>query len=608
MKKWQQRICLMLVCLFCVTAGLTVSVSADDCEHAYVEKEVKATCTEAGFVYEECELCGSTRNHQNTDPLGHEYGEWIVTVEPSCGVKGEEEHSCVRCGNKETQEVAALEHDYKESTVMPTCTEMGYDQIFCMNCGNQAKDNYTDALGHNYEFTETVAPTCTGDGYDLHTCTRCQETKQENVKSKLGHTWKSEVVAPTCTADGYTLHTCSVCRAEEKTDYVDKLGHDWESEVVAPTCDEEGYTLNICVVCREREKTDYVDALGHEWGEPELVDPTCEKQGYTLKICTVCQKAEKTDYVDALDHNWEGTKVAATCTDRGFTQNKCTVCGKQEKVDYVDALDHDLVTLVVKPTCTAKGYTHVACKRCDYEEKSNSTDKIPHAYDEGVVTKEATDTAMGRITYTCTVCGDTKTETTPKLENPFEDVSKTAYYYKPVLWAVSEGITSGMDETHFAPNASCTRAQVVTFLWRAAGSPNPKTTECPFKDVKATDYFYKAVLWALENEITSGISSTQFGPGSPCTRAQVVTFLYRAAGSPEWEATERFQDVPRGAYYFTSVSWAADMGITSGVDGEHFGPNQTCTRAQVVTFLYRNEYAQAPETEPEEKPSETPEA
>ena len=600
MRNWQRMICLLLVCVICFSAGLPAAVHAEEtCEHDYVKLEFKATCTEAGFAYEECSKCGDQIGYGTIDPLGHDYGAWIVTLAPSCGVEGEEEHSCVRCGNKETREVAALEHDYKTTTVAPTCTEMGYDQTICMNCGDGAKEHYVDALGHDWQFVETVAPTCTESGYDLYTCANCQETKQENVVAKLGHTWKSEVIAPTCTEDGFTLHTCNVCRATEKTDYTDKLGHDWESEVVAPTCDEEGYTLNICVICREREKTDYVDALGHEWGEPETVAPTCEKQGYTLKICTVCQKAEKTDYVDAAGHKWEGSKVAPTCTDRGFTQNKCTVCGKQEKVDYVDALGHDLVKEVVKPTCTAKGYTLTTCKRCDHKEKTDATEKVPHTYDEGAVTKEPTDTAMGKLTYTCTVCRDTKTENIPKLENPFVDVAKTAYYYKPVLWAVSEGITSGMDETHFAPDSSCTRAQVVTFLWRAAGSPEPKTTECPFKDVSETSYFRKAVLWALENGITSGISSTQFGPNNPCTRAQVVTFLYRAAKSPEWEATERFKDVSRGVYYFTSVSWAADMGITSGVDGEHFGPNQTCTRAQVVTFLYRNANAEAPEEKPE---------
>ena len=648
MRSWYRRLSILMVCFLLVGAAFALPVHAEDCDHEYVQKEVEATCTTAGVIYMECSKCGHTTGHANTEALGHNYGEWVVTEEASCGIEGEEIRTCTRCDNSETRVIPALEHNYVTTTVAPTCTEQGYDEAMCMNCGHSIRSNYTAALGHT-EKSEIVPPTCDEEGYTLHTCTVCRETRKTDYVDALGHTYGApETVAPTCTEQGYDLHTCTVCQGTMKDNFVDALGHEWESEIVPPTCDEEGYTLNICVVCREREKTDYVDALGHKW-ESEIIDPTCDKQGYTLHICSVCQEAEKTDFVDALGHKWESNVVAPTCTDRGFTENTCVVCEakekvdyvdalghdwegqtiaptctergytlntckvchKQEKVDYVDALGHDLESQVVEPTCTAKGYTLETCKRCDYKEKTNQTEKIPHTYDEGVVTKEATDTAMGRITYTCTVCGDTKTETTPKLVNPFKDVSKSAYYYKPVLWAVDRKITSGTDETHFSPNASCTRAQVVTFLWRAAGSPEPKTTECPFKDVPANSYYLKAVLWALENEVTSGISSTQFGPNNPCTRAQVVTFLYRAAGSPEWKATDRFKDVDKGSYYYTSVSWAADMGITSGVDGEHFGPNQVCTRAQVVTFLYRNAYAEAPEVKPEEtpetKPEETPE-
>lgn len=171
---------------------------------------------------------------------------------------------------------------------------------------------------------------------------------------------------------------------------------------------------------------------------------------------------------------------------------------------------------------------------------------------------------------------------------PFTDVPQDAYYYVPVLWAVSYNITAGTGPTTFAPNDSCTRAQVVTFLWRAAGEPEPEGTENPFTDVKEGDYFYKAVLWALENGITAGTSANQFSPNAGCTRGQVVTFLWRACGKPEYNHSNMgFADVPQDAYYHDAVRWAADYQITSGVNETHFSPDTICTRGQIVTFLFR---------------------
>ena len=174
------------------------------------------------------------------------------------------------------------------------------------------------------------------------------------------------------------------------------------------------------------------------------------------------------------------------------------------------------------------------------------------------------------------------------MENPFKDVKEKDYFFEPVLWAVEKGVTTGTSATSFSPDDSCTRAQVVTFLWRAAGKPEPKLKDNPFKDVKESDYFYKAVLWAVENAITTGTGAERFSPSAPCTRAQVVTFLCRAAdGNVPRQPRNPFSDVSTSDYYFTSVVWAVERGITNGVDDAHFGPDLTCTRAQVVTFLYR---------------------
>ena len=169
----------------------------------------------------------------------------------------------------------------------------------------------------------------------------------------------------------------------------------------------------------------------------------------------------------------------------------------------------------------------------------------------------------------------------------FVDVPRGSYFYDPVYWAVAKGITAGTDETHFSPKLTCTRAQIVTFLWRAAGSPEP-TTENKFTDVKKKAYYYKAVLWAVENGITGGTSDTTFSPNAACSRGQIVMFLWRSAGSPEPAATEcKFTDVKKKAYYYKAVLWATENNVTAGTSETTFSPMAPCTRAQIVTFLYR---------------------
>lgn len=170
----------------------------------------------------------------------------------------------------------------------------------------------------------------------------------------------------------------------------------------------------------------------------------------------------------------------------------------------------------------------------------------------------------------------------------FTDVATGTYYYDAVAWAVKKGVTGGIAATTFAPNATCTRAQIVTFLWRANGSPEPTVTANPFTDVSADAYYYKAVLWAVEKGITGGTYATTFSPYAACTRAQIVTFLYRMSGSPSEEASSAFSDMATNAYYASAVNWAVVKGITSGTSATTFAPGAICTRAQSVTFLYRS--------------------
>lgn len=181
----------------------------------------------------------------------------------------------------------------------------------------------------------------------------------------------------------------------------------------------------------------------------------------------------------------------------------------------------------------------------------------------------------------------TQTGTLPANSIRFTDVSKTDYFYDAVLWAVENGITTGTSRTRFSPYATCTRAQAVTFLWRSSGSPAPKNSRMPFTDVSPSAYYYDAVLWALEEGITTGTSSTTFSPDATCSRAQIVAFLWRSEKSLAVGTANPFADVKSTAYYADAVLWAVKENITKGTTSTTFSPDADCTRAQIVTFLWR---------------------
>lgn len=200
---------------------------------------------------------------------------------------------------------------------------------------------------------------------------------------------------------------------------------------------------------------------------------------------------------------------------------------------------------------------------------------------------ELTDKGNGQYTFTMPSGKvEVSAEFVKEVEvSPFADVATDTYYYDAVKWAVNKGITNGVSEMLFGPDQACTRAQIVTFLWRAAGSPEPKSGSS-FADVAADAYYAKAVAWAVENGITKGTSETTFHPDETCTRAQGVTFLYRALGKLA-AAQAGFTDVAADSYYADAVNWAAENGVTNGISETLFGPDGSCTRAQIVTFLYR---------------------
>ena len=292
---------------------------------------------------------------------------------------------------------------------------------------------------------------------------------------------------------------------------------------------------------------------------------------------------------------------AATTTQTGLKHEECTVCRFKRNENTVipvltgtgtttypitvkSAKNGDVtashktaskgttVTLTVDPD---KGYVLDTLTVLDGKDKeiklTEKNDKYTFTMPDSKVTVAATFKAFA-----------------PTGKSPFIDVPAGSYYEDAVIWAVDKGITSGTSATTFDPSGNCTRAQAVTFLWRAAGSPAPKTKVMPFADVKAGSYYETAVLWAVEQGITKGSSDTMFSPDATCTRAQIVTFLWRAGGSPAVSGNSAFTDVASDAYYAAAVTWAEKNGVTGGIGGGLFGTGNTCTRAQIVTFLYRS--------------------
>ena len=315
-----------------------------------------------------------------------------------------------------------------------------------------------------------------------------------------------------------------------------------------------------------------------------------------------------------------------TLKDMGLTAyNKCTACHcmDQGKVDR-------------KPTCGEYGKMIYTCVVCGATVSEDIAPTGNHVYDSGKAQWEPTCTTTGWIRYTCTVCGNFKEEAIPALGHDYkiteittqgdsfhtsmaiytcERCGKTKerricagviftdmpaddnFAHDPIDWAYfhEPQITAGTTATTFSPKNTCTRGQVVTFLWRAVGEPKPENAENPFEDVKEGAYYYDAVLWAVDQGVTTGASPTTFNPNGKCTRGQVVTFLWRAAGEPsvgsDIAPQNPFEDVRDDAYYYNAVLWAVNAGVTTGTGPTAFNPGGKCTRAQVVTFLSRAEEA-----------------
>lgn len=368
------------------------------------------------------------------------------------------------------------------------------------------------------------------------------------------HKYTDTVIPPTCTERGCTVHLCS-CGDKREDSYTPPLGH--------------SYKDRICVRCGILDPNKDIPHK-HDF-IPIVTNPTCMSEGFTTYTCS-CGECYTKDYVSAVGHKTQLQNAkAAGCLTGGYTGDEvCTVCGKVFKQgSVIFALGHDPQPARVKaPTCTESGYTgDLICMRCgDMTQIGKTVAATGHKFFGGV----------------CSVCDAKGAEAAPE----FDDVKPGAFYFDAVQWAVENGITNGTGKNTFSPNNVCSRYQIVMFLWRAAGQPEAKAA-VSFADVKPGDIFYEAVQWAVKRGITKGTSSTSFSPFAPCTRGQIVTFLYRSAGSPKVSGACNFSDVSADSFCRDAVIWASTEGITNGTSAGRFSPNEGCTRAQVVTFLYR---------------------
>lgn len=434
-------------------------------------------------------------------------------------------------------------------------------------------------------------------GYDgTHTLT--SDTVSFTVKNHT-HSYNNGTITttPTCTKTGIKTYTCTICKST-KTETVAATGHNYElKNAIAATCTTSGYTGDeICKSCGNvKSKGTTISATGHSWGNWVVTKNATEtEQGVETRTCSVCKTQENRSIPTlAHTHNYQFSQtVAPTCTTAGYDLYRCS-CDAEEKRNQRSATGHNYeLRNAVAATCTSSGYSgDQICKNCgNVKSKGNTIPATGHSWGEWTVVIPATYLHSGTQTRICPICGASETQEISALSSPFVDVqNKNDYFYTPVLWAVENNITYGTDTTHFSPNQSCTRAQLVSFLWRAAGEPEPETTKSPFTDVQdPSEYYYKAVLWAAENGIAAGVGNNQFAPNQTCTRAQIVSFIYRASGDTETYTENPFQDVSPKDYYYKAVLWGAANGVVAGTSDTTFSPNQTCTRAQGVSFLYRS--------------------
>ena len=431
------------------------------------------------------------------------------------------------------------------------------------------------------------------------------------------------VVAPTCTEQGYTHHVCTVkgCTYAPVDDtYVAATDHTWvNTQTLPPTCTEKGTQFYKCSACGAT-RTEKIAPLGHDLSRCDLKPAaTCTQPGRAVGTCARCGvQIDEVIPAKGHDYSYAETSVAPTCTEPGHYKGTCPTCGKDYD-DVVPALGHDWGEWVtsIEPTVSTVGYRYHICNRdgCGYREGEDIPKLHTHTWDAGVVTQKPTAAEPGVRTYTCTVCGQTRTEAIPATGVPetcnggpacpgyaFRDMPAPSIWSHAGLdYCITHGYIAGTSATTVTPDGECTRAMIVSILYRVQGEPAKvngyelKKLAPPFDDVERGRWYTDAIWWAKLTGVVSGMSPSTFAPDDPITRAQLAVILYNytqqfAPGSlTETGSLTGFPDagsVPSWAR--TAMAWAVGNGLISGV-GEngvsYLRPEGCATRAQVATIL-----------------------
>lgn len=431
------------------------------------------------------------------------------------------------------------------------------------------------------------------------------------------------VVAPTCTEQGYTHHVCTVkgCTYAPVDDtYVAATDHTWvKTQTNPPTCTEQGTAFYKCSACGAT-RTEKIAALGHDLSRCDLRPAaTCTQPGRAVGTCARCGvQIDEVIPAKGHDYSYAETSVAPTCTEPGHYKGTCPTCGKDYD-DVVPALGHDWGEWVtsIEPTVSTVGYRYHICNRdgCGYREGEDIPKLHTHTWDAGVVTQKPTVAEPGVRTYTCTVCGQTKTEAIPATGVPetcnggpacpgyaFRDMpAPSIWSHEGLDYCIYHGYIAGTSATTVTPDGECTRAMIVSILYRVQGEPAKvngyelKKLAAPFDDVERGYWYTDAIWWAKLTGVVSGMSPSTFAPDDPITRAQLAVILYNYTKqfAPE-SLTETgsltgFPDadsVPSWAR--TAMAWAVGNGLISGVGengASYLRPEGCATRAQVATIL-----------------------
>ena len=438
------------------------------------------------------------------------------------------------------------------------------------------------------------------------------------------------VVAPTCTEQGYTHHVCTVkdCPYDPVDDtFVPATDHIWvKTQTNPPTCTAQGTAFYKCSACGAT-RTEKIDALGHDLSRCNLVpDATCTQPGRAVGTCARCG-VKIDEVIPAKGHDYSyksASSTEPTCTESGRYKGTCPVCGKDYN-DTIPALGHDWGEWVVtqEPTYTTVGYRYHLCARCNTREGEDIPKLHTHTWDAGVVTQKPTATEPGVKTFTCTICGETKTEPIPATGVPdvcpggptcpgyaFRDMPvPTDWAHEGLDYCIYHGYIAGTSASTVSPNGVCTRAQLVSILYRVQGEPTTvkgyelSKLRAPFNDVPRGQWYTDAIWWAKLMGVVSGTSATTFDPEGEITREQLAVILYNytkqfAPGS--LTATGSLAGFPDAAsvssWARTEMAWAVGNGLISGTGSgsvAYLTPQGSATRAQVAAILMRFEQAMA---------------